>query len=502
LSTIKKLAGQTAIYGLSSIVGRFLNYLLTPLYTTKGIFPPEEYGIITTFYAWAAIVGVTLLYGMETTFFRFASKRDGRPKEALATAFLSVLSSTILFFVLFIAFQDPLAGVMGFGDELEKNVGKYVVWFAIIMGLDALTAVPMARLRQEGRAKRFATISLVNVFVNIGLNLFFIAYCMKNYNAGNSNALIDAVYDPSLGVGYVFLINVISTAVKSIMLLPFVPWQAKRYFDKELLRKMWKFTAPLLVIGLAGMINEAGDRIILKKVLAPLIGEEASDAEVGIYGACYKLSILITLFIQAFRYAAEPFFFANADEKDSKKLFARIMNVFVAAVMGMFLVVMLFIDVVKEFIPNDAFHVGLKVVPILLLANALLGVYYNLSVWYKLSDRTRQGGYIAIVGAIITIVGNLAFIPQYGYMACAWATLACYATMVVISYFLGQKHYAIPYQVTRVLLYMGLALALWIGSTFVPIKGATYYGIAVGLLALYALVVWRVEGAKGTLTPD
>ena len=497
MSTIKKLAGQTAIYGLSSIVGRFLNYLLTPLYTAKGVFPPEEYGLITTFYAWAAIVGVTLLYGMETTFFRFAGKQDGKPKEALATAFLSVVGSTLLFFVVFFTFQEPIGEGMGFGEHLASgSIGKYVIWFAIIMGLDALTSIPMARLRQEGRAKRFATISLVNVFVNIGLNLFFIAYCMKQYNAGNSNALIDAVYDPTLGVGYVFLINVISTAVKALLLVPFVPWRARRHFDPALLRKMWKFTAPLLVIGLAGMINEAGDRILLKKVLAPLIGEQASDAEVGIYGACYKLSILITLFIQAFRYAAEPFFFANANEKGSPELFARIMHVFVATVMGMFLAVMLFIDVIKGFIPNEAFHVGLKVVPILLLANVLLGIYYNLSVWYKLSDRTRQGGYIALIGAIITIAGNLVFIPEYGYMACAWATLACYATMVVISYVLGQKYYPVPYRISRVLVYLGFALLLWLGSTWMSVTGIAYYGIAAGLLLTYVLLVWKVEAGE------
>jgi O-antigen/teichoic acid export membrane protein len=491
LSSIRKLAGQTAIYGLSSIVGRFLNYLLTPLYTAKWVFPPEEYGLITTFYAWAAIVGVTLLYGMETTFFRFASRKDGKPTEALATAFTSVLGTTLLFWIAFYLWREPLAHHMGFGA-----MGQYVLWFALIMGLDALTAIPMARLRQEGRATRFATISLVNVFVNIGLNLFFIAYCKKLFDMGESNALIDAVYDPSLGVGYVFLINVISTGVKALLLLPYFPWNAGKHFDTELLRRMWKFTAPLLVIGLAGMINEAGDRILLKWLLDPIIGSAGADAQVGIYGACYKLSILITLFIQAFRYAAEPFFFASADDKDSDRLFARIMNIFVAAVMGMFLTVVLFLDVIKYFIPNEAFHVGLPVVPILLLANVLLGIYYNLSIWYKLSDRTRQGGYIALVGAAITISVNLLFIPVYGYMASAWATLACYSAMVVISYLLGKRHYPIPYDLTRIFTYMGLALAFWRVSDMIEPSDQWVYVVNGSALIGYALFVLYTEKRK------
>lgn len=488
MSTIRKLAGQTAIYGLSSIVGRFLNYLLTPLYTAKGVFPPDEYGLITTFYAWAAIVGVSLIYGMETTFFRFASRADGRPKEALATGFMSVFGTTLLFWLAFYTWRDPLAGAMGFGE-----LSNYVVWFAIIMGLDALTAIPMARLRQEGRAMRFATISLVNVAVNIGLNVFFIAYCMQKFDAGESNALIDLVYDPTLGVGYVFLINVISTGVKALLLLPFFPWKAKRDFDSVLLKRMWKFTAPLLVIGLAGMINEAGDRIMLKKILDPQLGAKAADAQVGIYGACYKLSILITLFIQAFRYAAEPFFFSNADDKGSGKLFARIMNVFVAAVMGMFLLVMLFIDVFKYFIPNEEYHVGLAVVPILLLANALLGIYYNLSIWYKLSDRTKQGGYIALVGAVITIIVNVTFIPTYGYMASAWATLLCFSTMVIISYFLGQRHYPIPYNVRRVLGYVVVAVFIWRMSLLFPFTTEMKYMVNSLLFFTYLIFIYRFE---------
>lgn len=452
------------------------------------MFPPEEYGLITTFYAWAAIVGVGLIYGMETTFFRFAARKDGKPKEALATAFTSVLGTTVLFLVAFYIWREPLAAGMGLG-----TMSNYVVWFAIIMGLDALTAIPMARLRQEGKAKRFAMISLTNVAVNIGLNLFFIAYCKQQFDAQNSNVLIDALYDPSLGVGYVFLINVVSTVVKALLLLPYFPWNARKHFDGALLKRMLKFTAPLLIIGLAGMINEAGDRILLKKLLDPLIGQEAADAQVGIYGACYKLSILITLFIQAFRYAAEPFFFASADEKDSGRLFARIMNVFVGAVMGMFLVVVLYIDIIKYFIPNEEFHVGLPVVPILLLANVFLGIYYNLSVWYKLSDRTRQGGYIALVGAAITIGVNIMFIPVYGYMASAWATLACYATMVLISYLLGQRHYPIPYQLGRVFSYILLAVVVWQLSVLFGLEGMWLYALnTVGLL-LYAFFFLRSE---------
>ena len=359
-----------------------------------------------------------------------------------------------------------------------------------IIGIDAITTIPMARLRQQGRPWKYAAINLLSVGVNVGLSLFFLLYCMKRYNMGESNALIEAVYDPSLGVGYVFAINLVSTAVKLLVLLP--SWPAFRGFNRELLRPMLAFGAPLMVAGLAGMVNETADRVILKYLLPT----DVADSELGIYGACYKLAVLITLFIQAFRMGAEPFFFSHAKEKDSRATFARIMNVFVAVCMTAFLVVMLFLDLFKWFIPNPAYHEGLRVVPILMLANVFLGIYYNQSVWYKLTDRTRVGGTISLIGAIITIVLLFALIPSLGYMGAAWTTLICYASMAAISYVWGQKHYPIPYNVSRVLLYMAGAVVLWWGSASLGLtdRGDLLgYGIRAVVLAGYVAVVWRKE---------
>jgi O-antigen/teichoic acid export membrane protein len=493
LSALRNLAGQTAIYGASSIGARFLNYLLVPLYTSKGVFEPAEYGVITSLYAWTAFLNVVLTFGMETTFFRFSSDENtplakGSSGSVFTTAAYALLFSSITFMVLGSGFSGDIASGIGFPEH-----GVSVLLLVIIIGIDALTAVPMARLRQQGRAWRFASINILSVVVNVALNLFIFLYCMKKFNVGETNALIDAVYDPSFGLGYVFLINLISTGVKLMMLLP--QWPAFKLFSKPLLRTMLIFGAPLMVAGLAGMINETADRIILKYLLP----EGIADAQIGIYGACYKLAVLITLFIQAFRMGAEPFFFSHAKEKNSRETFARIMNIFVAVCMTAFLVVMLFIDLCKWFIPNPEYHEGLRVVPILMLANVFLGIYYNQSVWYKLTDRTKTGGTIAIIGAVITIAFNFALIPVLGYMGSAWATLACYAGMAMISYVWGQKHYPIPYNVSRVLLYMAGAVVLWWIANMLAADEFIGYAIRATLLVIWLSIVWKLE--RNTIRP-
>lgn len=494
MSVLRKLAGQTAIYGLSSIVARFLNFLLTPLYTSKGVFPPEEYGVITSLYAWAPFISIVLTFGMETAYFRFANRSSEDERSVYGTALLSVTIAALLFVAGGLLFAQPIAAEIGF-----PAFASSVVMLVAILALDALTAIPMARLRKEGRAWWFVAVNGSNVLVNIALNLLFIGYCMRKVNAGESNALIEAVYDPALGVGYVFLANVASSAVKLLLLLP-QWWPGRLRFDRQLLRPMLAFGWPLLIAGLAGMINETADRIMLKRLLDPVLGESATNAQIGIYGACYKLAILITLFIQAFRMGAEPFFFSHAKEKNSKETFARIMNVFVAVCMAAFLCVMLFIDLFKWFIPNEAYHEGLRVVPILMLANVFLGVYYNQSVWYKLTDRTRAGGTIAAFGALITLVLLFLLIPRLGYMGAAWTTLACYASMAVLSYVWGQRHYAVPYNVGRVLGYMATAVFLWWGAEQLPLEGALKYALRAALLMVYMAAAWRNE--RGALRPS
>ncbi|MBS1499585.1 MAG: oligosaccharide flippase family protein [Bacteroidetes bacterium] len=487
MSALRKLAGQTAIYGLSSIVARFLNFLLVPLYTSNFVFEPAEYGVVTALYSWTALLNVVLTFGMETTFFRFANKDhvknnpDGG-RVLYATATWGLFFPALAFMLLGGLFSQRIAEGLHFGEYASS-----VLMLVGVIGIDAITAIPMARLRQEGRPWRYAFINLLSVGVNIGLSLFFLLYCMKRYNMGERDALIDAVYDPSLGVGYVFVINLMSTAVKLLVLLP--SWPSFNGFNRDLLRAMFAFGAPLMVAGLAGMVNETADRVILKYLLPT----DVADSELGIYGACYKLAVLITLFIQAFRMGAEPFFFNHAGEKNSRQMFARIMNIFVAVCMTAFLTVMLFLDLFKWFIPNPAYHTGLRVVPILMLANVFLGIYYNQSVWYKLTDRPRTGSTISLIGAAITIVLLLALIPTLGYMGAAWATLICYASMAAISYAWGQRHYPIPYDVGRVLAYMAFGVFLWWACEHLPLTGMLKYGFRMVVLAGAVALAWRME---------
>lgn len=494
MSALRKLAGQTAIYGLSSIVARFLNFLLVPLYTSKFVFEPAEYGVVTALYSWTALLNVVLTFGFETTFFRFAARQAplSSGEGSGVRSHSSTLYSTATWGLFFPALAFMLLGAV-FSQHIAEGLhfGTYassVLMLVGIIGIDAITAIPMARLRQQGRPWKYAFINLLSVGVNIALSLFFLLYCMKRTNMGESNALIDAVYDPSFGVGYVFAINLVSTAVKLLVLLP--SWPSLKAMDKDLLRAMAAFGAPLMIAGLAGMVNETADRVILKYLLPA----DIADSEIGIYGACYKLAVLITLFIQAFRMGAEPFFFSHAKEKNSKETFARIMNLFVAVCMAAFLVVMLFLDLFKWFIPNPAYHVGLRVVPILMLANVFLGIYYNQSVWYKLTDRPRVGSTISLIGAAITIVLLFVLIPSLGYMGAAWATFICYASMAAISYVWGQKHYPIPYNVTRVLLYMAGAVVLWWGCEQVVFDSALQNALRALALLGFVGVAWKLEG--------
>lgn len=479
MSVLKKLAGQTAIYGLSSIVARFLNYLLVPLHTV--VFIPQQYGIITEMYAYVAFLIILLTYGMETAYFRFSTKEGQDQQTVFSTVLSSLASSTSLFILMAVVFAQPIADWLLYPDNKE-----YVVWFAIIVGLDAVSSIPLARLRSENKAKTFAGINIANVLVNIGLNVFFLWYCLPLITEGGSNWLTDTFYDPETGVGYVFIANLIASITKFLLLSPTM----LSGFVKpklSLLKPMLVYSAPLLIAGLAGMMNEMFDRVMLKRLLFPILGEDKAMFELGVYGACYKLSIIISLMIQAFRYAAEPFFFTQEKEKGSKELYAKVMTYFVWVLAGTFLFVMLYLDLFKYFIPNKDYWVGLKVVPILLLANICLGIYYNQSVWYKLTDKTSYGAGLAIFGAVITLVLNLLFIPNYGYMASAWATLVCYASMMAVSYIFGRKHYPVPYELSKLAAFVGGAILLYWLSTILGVAAMQYaLGINVLFLLTYA----------------
>ena len=410
MSILKKLAGQSAIYGLSSIVGRFLNYLLVPLHTN--IFTqPGQYGVVTEIYAYISFLMIIYTYGMETSFFHFSEKDKANDKKVFGTGMMALLFSTLFFSGSVILFSGSLAEVL----DYEKHP-EYIIWMAMILGFDALTALPFARLRQQSKAKRFAFLKLLNIFINIFFNILFFIILPVWYRQEDAllNGLTKLIYNPDIGVGYVFIANLLASAVTVLLMLPEMKFSRTDY-DRALMKRMILYSLPLLVAGLAGMVNETLDRIMVKYLID---GPGNAMKQLGIYGACYKLSILMTLFIQAFRYAAEPFFFAQFKTGDARKVYALVMKYFVITCSIIFLAIMMYIDIVKYFIGKN-YWPGLKVVPILLLANLCLGVFFNLSMWYKLTGKTIYGAWFAIFGAVITITFNFILIPELGYMGAA-----------------------------------------------------------------------------------
>lgn len=488
MSSIKQLAGQTAVYGLSSIIGRLLNYLLVPFYTR--IFSADEYGVVSELFAWVSFLAVLYTYGMETSFFHFANKTND-PKKVYNTGLTSLLLSSVFLSGIAIIFSDSIAGALKYSKHPE-----YITWFALIILFDTLTTLPFARLRRENKALRFATIRLANIFINIFFNVFFLVLCpVWIKDKGVFHIIAEAVYSPSIGVGYVFISNLLASAITLVILAP--QFRGFRFqADKKLLMEMLQYGFPLLIAGMAGMVNETMDRAVYK-FLAP----DSSKAmhELGIYAACYKLSIVMTLFIQTFRYAAEPFFFSHYGKDGSKEVYARVMNYFIIACSFIFVVVMLFMDVFQLFI-GENFRSGLSVVPILLMANLCLGIFYNLSVWYKLTGQTRYGAFFSIAGAFITIILLFLLVPKMGYKGAAWATLICYAAMMLMSYFTGQKHYPIPYDVKKMFFYPLMALLIYFSMEgailLMKPEGVIKFLIAGLLTSMFALMVLMMEKGK------
>ncbi len=446
MSKIRALAGQTLIYGLGTVVPRLLNYaLLTPFYTR--VFIKGEYGSVTILYSYVAFLLVALTYGMETTFFRFSESEKNHSK-VFSTASLSVIFTTIPFIFMVLFFNQGIADWIGYQSNPE-----YITWLGIIVSLDVLFAIPFAKLRQENKAVLFTSIKLINILVNISLNFFFLKVLREAY-LENPDSFLGTMYNPNINVGYVLIANIAASFITATLLLPQY-FKVKLTFNKALWKRMIIYTFPLLVVGLASMINEVADKILLER----LLGENSEDV-VGIYAANYKLALLMTIFIQMFRYAAEPFFFKNAQEKNAKSTYATVMKYFIIFGLSIFLGITLMIDQVVLFIGSE-YREGVKVVPIVLLANLFLGIYYNLSVWYKLTNKTYFGAIIAVIGAIITIILNVMLIPKFGYMASAWATFSAYGGMMLISWAWGRKFYKIDYPIFRILAYFALSLLLY-----------------------------------------
>lgn len=468
---------------MSSIFGRFLNYLLVPLYTYY--FTPAEYGVVSEFYAYAGFFAVLLLFGFETGYFRFRDKLGSGRDVTYSTALVFVLAANLGFFALILLVSSPLSVAMHY-----PNHSEYVIWFAAILALDAIGAIPFARLRAEDKALRFASIKVAEILVTVLLSLFFIVYCPKAM-AADPASWVGVLYQPSVGVGYIFIANLTASVFKFLLLAPQlrgIRWG----FDGALFTRMWRYSLPMVVIGFAGVINEMLDRALLKYLLP--YDTQTNLAMLGIYSACYKLSILMSLFIQAFRFAAEPFFFAYADKQDARTVYAAVLNYFVIFCVGIFLLVTLYIDFFKYFVGED-YRVGMVVVPILLLANLFLGVYVNLSIWYKLTDRTLMGAWVSLAGAGLTIGLNIWWIPILGYVGSAWATLACYVSMALISYLLGRRYYPVPYDLKRVLGYIALGVGLCLAQAPLVAWSGWATWVAGSLLMLtYLLTVARADG--------
>jgi O-antigen/teichoic acid export membrane protein len=488
MNPLRKLISQTAIYGMGTIVPRLLNYfLLTPFYTR--IFLQGEYGVITELYAYMAFLLVLMTYGMETTFFRFA-EREPDTRKVFSTSLFSLFITSSLFILLVLLFAQPIASVIKYPDNKS-----YIILFSLIVSIDAFSAIPFVYLRQQNKAFRFSMLKIINVMINVGLNFFFLWLCPRVLQ-DNPDSWVRLVYNENIGVGYAFIANLAASAVTMLLLLPEIR-QIKPQLDTRLLKRMLTYALPLLVVGLAGMVNEVSDKIIFKYLLIVPEGIEDPDAyvmaQLGIYGASYKLAVLMTLFIQMFRFAAEPFFFSQAKEENAKEVYADVMKYFVIFGLFIFLGVMFYLDVVKYFIGPD-FWEGLFIVPLILLANLFMGIAFNLSMWYKLNDMTRYGAFIALVGAVVTIGLNILLVPKFSYLGAAWGHFGTYLVMVILSYYWGQKYYTIHYPLGRIAFYFVLAISLFLVSYFLPVTNPWIMrSINAIFLIVYITIVYLIE---------
>ena len=475
MANLKSLAKDTAIYGMSSILGRFLNYLLVPLYTSKLSAASGGYGIITNLYAYTALLMVILTYGMETTFFRYANKTNEDPQKVYSSSLIMVGFTSLLFIALVSIFLQPLSGVMGYSDH-----SSYVWVMAATVSIDAFQCIPFAYLRYKKRPIKFAALKLLFIAFNIALNLLYFVVLPDLYKSYPE--VIQHVYSPETGVGYAFYINLVCTA--SITFFFYKELTGFKYtFDKELAKRMLSYSWPILILGIAGILNQTADFILFPYLYK---GSQAHQ-QLGIYGAASKIAMIMAMITQAFRYAYEPFVFGKGNDKDNRETYAVAMKYFIIFTLLAFLVVMGYINILRHIIGRDYWE-GLKVVPIVMAGTIMMGVYFNLSFWYKLIDKTIWGAYFSGIGCFVLILINIIFVPQYGYMACAWAGLIGYATAMTLSYFVGQKKYPINYPLKSIGIYVLIAVFFFIAITYSNQHLPKIYALAVNTLIIFAFV--------------
>jgi len=450
---MKKLAKETAMYGVSSILGKFLNWMMVPLYTYV-LKSSADYGIVTNLYAWTALLLVMLTYGMETGFLRFANKNKEEAGKVYSTTLIAVGTTSTIFALICIFFSHPIANAMGYANHSE-----FIAMLGTVVAFDAFGCIPYVYLRFKNRPVRFVALNLFAIFVNIFFNIFFLVVCpWLMVKAPN---LINWFYNPNYGVGYVFISNIFSTALVTVALL-FDVFVVKFEFDRALLKKMLKYSLPLVVLGIAGIMNQTLDKILFPFLMP---GKQGAS-ELGIYGATSKIALVMTMFTQAFRYAYEPFIFAQKKDKNSLDTYADAMKYYILIALFIFLGMVLYMDIFK-YIIQRSYWVGLKVVPVVMFSFIFQGIFFNLSLWYKLTDKTMYGAWFSILGTIIMVLLNIILVPTYSYMGCAWAAFACFFVIMIVSYFFGQKYMPIKYDLKTIGLYTVVSIALYIISTFI-----------------------------------
>ena len=475
MANLKSLTKDTAIYGLSSIIGRFLNYLLVPLYTDAITKASGGYGVITNIYAYTALLLVILTYGMETTFFRFANKSEEDPKKVYATILLSVGTTSLLFVIFVFIFLSPISSAMGYADH-----PSYVWVMAMVVAIDAFQCIPFAYLRYQKRPIKFAALKLLFVVLNITLNLIFFLLLPALYKTYPD--VIGHIYDPSVGAGYAFYINLACTA--PITFFFYKELTGFKYtFDKQLMRRMMRYSWPILVLGIAGILNQTADKIMFPYIYK---GNDA-HAQLGIYGAASKIAMIMAMITQAFRYAYEPFVFGKAEDKNNRETYAKAMKYFLIFTLLAFLVVVGYMDILRYIIHRDYWE-GLQVVPIVMAAEIMMGVYFNLSFWYKLIDKTIWGAYFSGIGCIVLVAINIIFVPRYGYMACAWAGFAGYATAMILSYIIGQKKYPIAYPLGSMAIYVVITALFYAVMTYANNHFSTGWALLCNTIVLILFV--------------
>lgn len=493
MGKLKKLAGETAIYGVSSIVGRAVNFLLVPFYTSASILSVAENGIQIEFYAYAAFLNIIYLMGMETAFFRFVSKNPEHSSQVYNTALSFIIFSSLGLSFLLSIFAEPISIWLDYPHRPE-----FIYWFATILAVDAIVSIPFAKLRYEHKAASFAILKITNILLNVFLNIFFLYFCKNVYHGnvmGGLKPVVDMVYNPDYNVEYVFISNLIA----NMMYLPLMAGHFKKLrisIAPNMLRQMFWYALPLMIMGLAGVANEMLSRSLLRQLLPDNFypGQSAREA-LGIFGNCYKLSLFMSLAIQAFRYAAEPFFFAQTLEKNTELTYARVFYYFVIFGAFAILVISMNLDIIKViFLRNPVFWEGLHVVPILLIANFFLGLYYNFSIWYKITDKTYFGMLISIVAALATLILNVWLIPVGGYEASSYITLIVYAGMAIAAYLIGKKHYPVPYNLKKTGMYFTIAMVLLIVGLSINSTSAIISLLLKQLPILaYVLLVYFIE---------